>query len=704
MILACVFNFFIGSFVYLKNKKELVNKLFGIYCLILTFWVFGCFMESTVRHASQALFWDKLLYTGCILAAPIYLHLTFAITRRRRYNFFIPVSYATGAVWLMFNYLNPLRNYFIQDVIHKYTFRFIAVPGPLWYVFMLWFNFLVLVMFYNLYSNYKESKGHEQTKAKYLLAAFLIMITAGSFYFILLLNIVSPPIDPYLLIIYGSIMAYAIVRHQLMEIEVIIKKTLVFAGLFASALAIFILPTLVIQEFIVAQMSLAGRLAGLSISTALIVLVLKPLENFLIRITDRFLFQKKYDYKSLLKTFTTEVLTVLDLNRLTRLTVYKLADIMKMVSCGVLLFNEERDAYTLVASVGIREKGVSLGKENTLASFMERTRAYLSIRQEGKDSPLPENIKRDMNTLKVDLAIPLTLHDRMIGILTFGKKKSDEPYNQDDIDILLPLARTLSIAISNAELFDELSKTQAEAAQREKMAVIGTLSAGINHEICNPLGIVRGQCEAFMLNLKDGFYKDKTKEQLLDKAMDIMRKTIKEVDRATAVTKRLSSFAKPIKEIKLDEVNINDEINEVMALVGHELKLEKIDLIKDIPPDLPNIVADRKQIEEIFFNLIRNAGQAIGERGRIAVKARMTYNSRILIEIEDTGHGIPEDKLEQIFNPFYTTKEPGKGTGLGLFIVRQIVEKNKGKISVRSKVGTGTTFTLEFPAAVKAEV
>ena len=85
---------------------------------------------------------------------------------------------------------------------------------------------------------------------------------------------------------------------------------------------------------------------------------------------------------------------------------------------------------------------------------------------------------------------------------------------------------------------------RAEAAQREKMAVIGTLSAGINHEICNPLGIARGQCEAFLLNLKDGLYKNKTTEELLQKAQEIMEKVIHETDRATTITKRLSSFAK----------------------------------------------------------------------------------------------------------------------------------------------------------------
>jgi signal transduction histidine kinase len=485
-----------------------------------------------------------------------------------------------------------------------------------------------------------------------------------------------------------------------MEIEIIIKKTLIFAGLFTVLYTVIATFTF-LGQVVFEQVTGGNRWVSLAPSIVVIVLILRPLENFLTRVTDRFLFQKRYDYRELLRTFTTEVLTVLDINRLTRLTTYKLADIVKIDSCGILLLNEEEDRYILAASYGIKAKEIYLTRDNTLAAFMERTRMYLSVKQHDKSAVLPESIMQDMNKLKVEFAIPLILHNRMIGILTLGKKKSDEDYSQDDIAILLPLARTLAIAIGNAELFDELSKTQAEAAQREKMAVIGTLSAGINHEICNPLGIVRGQCEAFILNLKDGLYKNKTEKELLDKATDIMQKTIKEVDRATAVTKRLSSFAKPIREARLDEVNLNDELDEVLALVGHELRLEKIDVIKEISPDVPDIIADHKQIQEIFFNLIRNAGQAIGERGRIIIRARANGANKILIEIEDTGHGIPEDKLDQIFHPFYTTKEPGQGTGLGLFIVRQVIEKNKGKISVKSKIGAGTTFILEFPAAVK---
>lgn len=232
------------------------------------------------------------------------------------------------------------------------------------------------------------------------------------------------------------------------------------------------------------------------------------------------------------------------------------------------------------------------------------------------------------------------------------------------------------------------------------MAVIGTLAAGINHEICNPLGIVRGQCEMFLLNMRDGFYGQKTPEEVLKISSEIMNKVIKETDRATSITKKLSSFAKPSKRSDFEEVAVAKEVDEVLGLLGHDLKLNNIDIQKDFPENFPLILADKKQIEEVLFNIIRNAAQAMDKKdGKIMVTGFQEDHS-VVIRIADNGSGIPPDKIEQIFHPFYTTKAPGKGTGLGLFIVKQVVERNKGTISCESQIGAGTTFTLRFQTAV----
>ncbi|MFC1549186.1 sensor histidine kinase, partial [Candidatus Omnitrophota bacterium] len=175
-----------------------------------------------------------------------------------------------------------------------------------------------------------------------------------------------------------------------------------------------------------------------------------------------------------------------------------------------------------------------------------------------------------------------------------------------------------------------------------------------------------------------------------------------ETDRATVITKKLSSFAKPSPGIMTDNVDVEKELEKVISLVEYDLKLDNIAISKEIEGDLPPISADKKQLQEIFFNIIRNAAQSIKHKGKIILRAYCS-NKRIYIDIEDTGEGMSKGHLAQIFNPFFTTKDPGEGTGLGLFIVKQIVERNKGRIAVKSEPGKGTTFYLRFDTVLDGE-
>jgi signal transduction histidine kinase len=177
-----------------------------------------------------------------------------------------------------------------------------------------------------------------------------------------------------------------------------------------------------------------------------------------------------------------------------------------------------------------------------------------------------------------------------------------------------------------------------------------------------------------------------------------MRGAVYHIDRATAITQKLSSFAKPIRERLTQPVSVAAEVGEVLTLVGYDLKLEQIEIRQGIPSDLPLIAVDRRQFQEVLFNLIRNAGQAIHPPGLITIRASHA-EGRVRIDIADTGTGIPADRIGKIYDPFFTTKDAGQGTGLGLFIVRQIVEQNEGRILVKSIEGEGTTFSLEFPVA-----
>ena len=234
----------------------------------------------------------------------------------------------------------------------------------------------------------------------------------------------------------------------------------------------------------------------------------------------------------------------------------------------------------------------------------------------------------------------------------------------------------------------------ADAFQREKLAAIGTMTASINHEIRNPLYVIKGMAESYLENLTQGLYP--TQEEALQRSREILSKSIEQTQRAMEIIKRFALFAKQgtREEAQFEEVDLNRTFEEILPLVNHELELDKIQLIKEIPENLPPIHADRRHIEEIFFNLIVNACQAMKDGGKLAVRAEQR-NGKVQVEIEDRGPGIPSDQLSKIFEPFYTTKE--SGTGLGLYVTKQLVERNNGHIFVESRLNKGTCFILGFP-------
>lgn len=501
--------------------------------------------------------------------------------------------------------------------------------------------------------------------------------------------------------LYSILIAYAIVRHKLLDIEVFIKRSLVFAAMVAVLYAV-VSGVAFVSRGVLAELSVPGWVSDL-FTVGVIAIVVGPLRNWLMDVTDRYLFQKKYDVRQLLKKFTDEVMVQLNLDQLVKMTVETLTQLMKLENCSLLLINKDSRKFQLVAAKGVQAGQLELDEVEPFMTFLRETHEPIGLDGELGKVKFPEAVTNRLKELKARLCLPMEIHEELVGVLCLGKKKSDEEFTKEDLDVLSPVAKTLAIAVSNAQLVEELQKTQAEAAQKEKLAVIGTLSAGINHEICNPLGIVKAQCEAFLLDQQDGILVGKTSQDLLDRMLSILQVALKQIDRATAITQKLSNFAKPIKEPTAQLVSIPQEIEEVLLLVGHDLKLDKIEVVKEIDPDLPSISVDRRQLQEVLFNIIRNAGQAIKPPGTITVRAH-THQNDVRVIISDTGSGMPPETLNKIYNPFFTTKEPGKGTGLGLFIVRQIVERNKGRITVESQVGKGTTFYLDFPAPEPAGV
>ncbi len=249
----------------------------------------------------------------------------------------------------------------------------------------------------------------------------------------------------------------------------------------------------------------------------------------------------------------------------------------------------------------------------------------------------------------------------------------------------------LAFAINQYRLMNV--EMAAEIAQSAKLAALGMLTAGINHEIRNPLYVIRGQAQTFLENVKEGLYK--SNDEALKDALRMMMKTDEQAERATDIIKKLSEFARPQNEINFKQsVNVLGCLDYVLELIHFEINLDKVVVKKNVFPDLPPIRADQRQVEEILFNLLLNACQSMALSGGVLIISAWRKGQSVQITVEDTGRGFSKEKLQHLFDPFVTTKVGG--TGLGLYLTKQLVEKNNGKIKIENQEDGGARIYLEF--------
>jgi len=247
----------------------------------------------------------------------------------------------------------------------------------------------------------------------------------------------------------------------------------------------------------------------------------------------------------------------------------------------------------------------------------------------------------------------------------------------------------------------ESIEKEAQLIQASKMTTLGTMAAGMAHEINQPLNVIQICADFFLKMIKKGMPVEE--EDLKSMANDISSN----VQRATEIIKHMRDFARQSEVVKT-KVNINDPIKDVFKVLGHQLKVHQIELELDLDPELPFIMADHNRLEQVFINLVTNAVDAMDKKGdelgkqeweRLLEIRSFCEDDQVQVTVADTGTGIPQEIIHKIFEPFFTTKEVGKGTGLGISISYGIIKDYNGTIEIKSEVGQGTTFELRFPVS-----
>jgi PAS domain S-box-containing protein len=284
--------------------------------------------------------------------------------------------------------------------------------------------------------------------------------------------------------------------------------------------------------------------------------------------------------------------------------------------------------------------------------------------------------------------------DKPIGIMGIASKE-DRHYSSNDENLLVAISRQLATTIEKVQLYEEtcrayedLRRTQEQLLQSEKMSAVGQLISGVAHELNNPLTAILGYAQ-----LLEGAGLD-------HRSADYVRKLFKQAQRTHRVVQNLLSFARQRKPQK-QEVDLRKVLEESLTLREYDLKVNNVSLEREIPDDLPSVLGDPHQLEQVFLNIVNNALDAMVESsGSGVLKVRVfKKDAYVCVEFDDSGPGIKD--TNRIFDPFYTTKSVGKGTGLGLSICYGIVKEHGGEIVARNRDEGGATIEVRLLASEK---
>jgi two-component system NtrC family sensor kinase len=675
----------VGIFVYLRNRSSTVNKIWMLLNLCVSLWSWPLFARDLVAEKTTGLFLVRLCYVGAIFIPPLFFHFVSALLKLERKRL-IAASYLLSIIFLIFDF-TPL---FIKDVGPILSFRHYGVPGTVYPFYAISFISITIYSHYLLIRHFKKSQGQTRNQIRYLLFSTIFGFLGGISTFLPNFNIEVFPFGFYLISGYVVIISYAIAKHRLMDINIVLKKGTTYVLLLLLLFVPSFLLILIIQKIFFFKISY--------LFTVIVVALLFLVAFFFYRIkpqtekmVEQFLFKHRYDYRETLGNFSKALVSILDLQSLSRKILETITQTMGVEKGSLFLWNEEKAGYSIFESknVNIAVSTPHIPKDDPLPQYLQKM-GEIIIREElakGANIPSLKDVVNKMSLLEAEATIPFISKGQLVGMMNLGYKFTKDIYSHEDIELLNTLANQTAIVIENARLYEDLKRSKSYIRRADRLASLGTLTAGLAHEIRNPMVAIKTLTQLLPERLDD----EEFRSQFLKIASG-------EVDRISSLVNELLDFARP-SDPKWALEDINGILDGMILLISTATKKKLITIIKNYASNLPPAQIDREQIKQVILNMLLNAIDATPENGKITVKTRSFTKPGgepyVQIEFTDTGCGIPGEHIEDIFNPFFTTKNTG--SGLGLSISNQIVQDHKGYIDVESQLEKGSSFFINLP-------
>lgn len=706
-----------GILVYLKNPKIAVNRRWLFMSASIAIWsLFLGFMFNS-KDAISGFRYSQFLMTGALLIPITFYHFVLAflgLEKNQRKKKILHLGYIM-TILLLFTNSTPLL---IKSGHYEPIVRcFYPDAGPLYIFYPLLYFALAGYSCFIMYQATKITVGQKKNQIKYVMFASVVGFLGGSSTFPLWFHINIPPFGSHFVWLYALTITYAIMRYRLMDITVAVTRTGVFVAVYTVVLG---LPFAIAGWFRNQLIVIVGAhwwIVPLGLMAALAT-VGPFIYIYLERKAEEKLLKRQKRYQDTLRQASLGMVRIRELKRLLNLIAHIITKTVGISYVAIYLYDRQTNEYILQVSRDQGRTAVSkLRPKNPLIVWLAYQRQpliYEEVKRQMHDvkTELYNDLEENMRALTAAIIIPTFLEDRFMGFLVLGDKLSGEIYTPEDLNVFQVLASQAALAIENAQFYEDAQKMQEQVAQAEKMATLGTMADGLSHQINNrlyALSLIAGD-SIDTIKMTDTSQCTPEVKEMINQINHALSRIQTNVIQGGEVVKGLLKYSRQDESV-LEALDLNTVINNTLEMVQYKVKLSEIDIIRDFPKDSPLIKCNLVQLEEVFFNLIDNAYDAINERkatfrepgyrGRITFSTRLRPLSMLEITVEDNGIGIQDSNTDKVFTPFFTTKTSSrKGTGLGLYVIKRIITDNhKGTITFESEYKIGTRFIIELPVA-----
>jgi len=650
--------------------------------------------------------WLKIGYSGVLFIPSTIYHFIITILRQKektKEKVFIRLFYLVSIICFIYLWSGE---YFIKESYYHYFWGYYPKASLLHPVYLIVVSIIpirVLILLY--FAIKREVLSINRQRLKYLFVASILFALSG-LDFIQNYGIEFYPMGWIFALFFALTTAYAIIKYQLLDIKVALTRAGIFVVVYTLVLGIPFWLGYVTKAWFPAT-----TLAVVLATTGPFIYI------YLDRRSEERLLKEQKRYQDTLKQASVGMTRIRDLNKLLNLIVHIVTKTVRITYAGIYQYDQEKEVYLLKVKRGrFLNPQEKLTLDNPLIKWLllkQKPLIYEEIKQRMQETK--ENyyryLEENMRQLGAAVIIPSFLEEKLIGFIVLGDKISGQIYSPEDLNVFEVLANQAALAIENAQFYEEAKKMHAQIAQTEKMATIGTMADGLSHQINNrfhALGLIAADT-IDTIKMTDISGCSPQIKEMLNQINHALERIQANVLQGSEVVKGILKYSRTSQE-GFEALDLNTLLNNTLEMLQYKIKLSEIEILRDFGDNLPKIKGNSVQLQEVFFNLIDNAYDAILERkqllkeegylGRIIISAK-PKNKNLEIIIEDNGIGIKEEDRKKLFTPFFTTKVSSrKGTGLGLYVVNRIItDQHQGKINFESNYKVGSRFILELPTA-----